>query len=1131
MRRSLLPALLLAARAARAQLQLAAHANGVLGAPAELSTSADVSLPAFDARAPFSAAFSGTLAPAAAGAGGAQLLAFSARTSGVVRAWVDDHLVLDDNGHGCNRSVASWNGWPAPAGSGPVPFRLEFTHDAAACADAPPVLELSWSGNTTALAAVPPAAFGPSPLSGPRAELAALKARLYEPLVPWQTYWAPSMGAHSLQPTGLLLQLSVGEIAPGGAYLGDIRVFPELAPAWVRAGGHSWNGSDYTAVHVSRWGATRNATVSIFTTAATASGAACSGTEGSGAPRCDLVAVAACEGADCGGLGLVVSAAFAWAGSGSVSANASVLTAAPDGDFSATLAFSITSPAVRRADAGGEDGASGARAAQPRTARAIDARPRAAATGAASALPPNSLVLPFSTRASLPWPGTGGGAGLLVAAVSTGAPRELADAVALVAAARGRYDAQAAGHGGAAAVVELYEPMRAVLAWNTLYAHFVGVYTPVTRNWYSGDDIGTFVWDVYFAAVMMATDAGDARATDLACMNVITTTLSRTMSGMVPNYISGASGTYDRTEPAVGAWAVRVLRDRLPAVASWLPALLIDSLAAWNDWFDSTRRNGGVLAASGAGGRADAISLGSGATSPAGLNTPNTLAAARYESGLDNSPQYDGDDGLCSGPSCPCRFNATSGLMNLYDVAFTSYYAIDADSIADLAGVLGRADLLPRMRDRSARAAAVLNGALWSAELGSYVNVLSDSGAAVPRWAPTVFSPMFAGVVPRARIDAIMALAADPAVFCLNASHEGSGGAASALLLQIGAPGAAAARACVSDACLVEAVLENAGAGVLLQAIVQNASGAASVASADLLPLTLFEAASLGGASALATPALAPTDPGFEVVRVEGYCFAQPSAIAPMPLTLWHRAAVPGNLCASRTGSDFVGADIVNKSTASPADCCAFCKATPGCALWKTQNAAGSVCYLKGAGATSPVACPDCVTGSAAASAPAYATCGTAACNASAAAAGLAPVGAAPMCWASAAAAPADWPCAIGLPAIGRSDAAFADQTYWRGRAWAPQAFLTWLALKRYEDVPSAVAARAALVDKAQRAFLRQLSLFGQVNENLDGLTGLGSDSARADSYYTWGALNGFIGLVELGVFPADVLVAAAPTS
>jgi len=63
-------ALALAPRAARAQLRLAAHANGVLGAPAVVSSRADVSLPAFDTRAPASFSFTGTLAPSAAGGGG-----------------------------------------------------------------------------------------------------------------------------------------------------------------------------------------------------------------------------------------------------------------------------------------------------------------------------------------------------------------------------------------------------------------------------------------------------------------------------------------------------------------------------------------------------------------------------------------------------------------------------------------------------------------------------------------------------------------------------------------------------------------------------------------------------------------------------------------------------------------------------------------------------------------------------------------------------------------------------------------------------------------------------------------------------------------------------------------------------
>ncbi len=386
--------------------------------------------------------------------------------------------------------------------------------------------------------------------------------------------------------------------------------------------------------------------------------------------------------------------------------------------------------------------------------------------------------------------------------------------------------------------------------------------------------------------------------------------------------------------------------------------------------------------------------------------------------------------------------------MDLYDVAFTSHHANDAEAIAELAAAAGRADLAPRFSARAARTRAALEP-LWSEDLGSYANMLTN-GTRVPRWAPTVFYPLISGAVDRHRVPAMMRLLTDPTVFCVNATHAGAGGPDGVLLLNFGAPGAPAATSCASDACVVDAVLRNVGAGVRPQALVQRAGAQA----AGLLNLTLFTAAAYGGASALTTAAAAPADAAFAPVRVEGACFAEASAAAPVPLTLWARAAAP----------------------------------------------------------------------------PAFATCGggDAACAAAARAAGLAPA-AAPMCFAASVAAPADWPCLVPLPAIGRSDAAFGEQTYWRGRAWAPNAFLVWLGLQRYADVPEADAARRTLVDMSGRLFARQLENFGQVNENLDGLLGLGSDSNRADSYYHWGALWGFIGLVEAGGFPASVLVAPAP--
>jgi len=173
------------ARGARGSLELSAFSNGVFGAPAAVSLVPDVALPAFNTSARRSFVFSGTLTPPAT-----EALAFSARASGVLRVYVDDHLVLDDAGPGCARDVAGWDAWPAAAGVG-APLRVEFTHDDATCAA--PLLELSWAGSVTARERVPAAALAPPPAAGARADFAALRARLYEPAVPWQTYYAPSM--------------------------------------------------------------------------------------------------------------------------------------------------------------------------------------------------------------------------------------------------------------------------------------------------------------------------------------------------------------------------------------------------------------------------------------------------------------------------------------------------------------------------------------------------------------------------------------------------------------------------------------------------------------------------------------------------------------------------------------------------------------------------------------------------------------------------------------------------------------------------------------------------------------------------------------------------------------------------
>ena len=50
-----------------------------------------------------------------------------------------------------------------------------------------------------------------------------------------------------------------------------------------------------------------------------------------------------------------------------------------------------------------------------------------------------------------------------------------------------------------------------------------------------------------------------------------------------------------------------------------------------------------------------------------------------------------------------------------------------------------------------------------------------------------------------------------------------------------------------------------------------------------------------------------------------------------------------------------------------------------------------------------------------------------------------------------------------------RADAGFVDNNYWRGRIWGPQVQLLYWALRRYDHVPEARAARLSLVEQGAR--------------------------------------------------------------
>jgi hypothetical protein len=106
------------------------------------------------------------------------------------------------------------------------------------------------------------------------------------------------------------------------------------------------------------------------------------------------------------------------------------------------------------------------------------------------------------------------------------------------------------------------------------------------------------------------------------------------------------------------------------------------------------------------------------------------------------------------------------------------------------------------------------------------------------------------------------------------------------------------------------------------------------------------------------------------------------------------------------------------------------------------------------------------------------------------------------------------------IPSIARNDEAFADNTYWRGRIWAPMNFLVYLGIRNY-DLPDA---RRDIVEKSSSLLLQSWIAERHVYENYNSETGQGNDAGMSDKFYHWGALLGFIGLIEEGHLASPLL-------
>jgi putative isomerase len=299
--------------------------------------------------------------------------------------------------------------------------------------------------------------------------------------------------------------------------------------------------------------------------------------------------------------------------------------------------------------------------------------------------------------------------------VSTGRPRSLAEIRAIL----GR---QRPPGTGAAQAIE------SVMGWDTTYDPArARVISPVSRPWSTGwGGYVLFEWDTFFAATLAA--AGDR---DLAYANALEILNEAAPSGLIPNFARPDGWrSADRSEPPVGAITVLALYRQFHD--AWFLRDALGPLLTWNRWWDAHRQVDGYLV------------LGTDAGNrPRDPDDPavGTLQGAKYESGLDNSPMYDG-----------AGFDPATGRMRLADVGMTSLYIADCNALAEVADILGRAAEAAELRGRGARYGARLQ-TLWDEKTGMFLNRDLDSGKPSPRLSPTNFYPLLAGVATPAQAD------------------------------------------------------------------------------------------------------------------------------------------------------------------------------------------------------------------------------------------------------------------------------------------------------------------------------------------------------------------------------------------
>ena len=266
---------------------------------------------------------------------------------------------------------------------------------------------------------------------------------------------------------------------------------------------------------------------------------------------------------------------------------------------------------------------------------------------------------------------------------------------------------------------DTYNALQTVLAWTTIYdPNNNRVINPVSRTF--SNDWVLFDWDTYFAAYMLSLDNKD-----LAYANAIAMTKDITAKGFIPNVSQAGQKSEDRSEPQVGSIIVREIYKKYKE--KWFLQEVYKELLSWNRWRAANRDIDGYLVYG-----TDPYDYGNNKSRSA--TQSGKIKAAKWESGMDNSPMW--DDAV---------FDTTSHRMLLADVGLMSLFIADCRSLSEIAAILGKTDEAKELTERAEKYAKKLQ-TLWDDQFGLYLNKDLVTGKFSYRLSPTLFYPLIAKV-------------------------------------------------------------------------------------------------------------------------------------------------------------------------------------------------------------------------------------------------------------------------------------------------------------------------------------------------------------------------------------------------